>query len=139
LKGYYWEAIVDSLKSPVRHSLEAFLLSDNHENIRRFREALNGPPGRKTKIATFQEPDFWKSANANLPHNKSARKLMGMEDRARPQTSWGPFGQKQVPPHWWLEYINCNYQRIIDLLDILHIAGLRDAEGHDSNFASFYW
>lgn len=127
------------MKSPVRHSLEAFLLNDDHDDIRRFREALNGPPGRKTKSANFLEPDFWTSANANLPHNKNARKASGIKDMARPQTSWQAFGVKQVPPHYWLEYINCNNQRIIDLLDILHISAMRDAEAHDSNFASFYW
>ncbi|KAI2506741.1 pyrimidine dimer repair by nucleotide-excision repair [Fragilaria crotonensis] len=48
-------------------------------------------------------------------------------------------GKKQVPPHFWLEYMNCNNQRILDLIDILHASAARDAETHDSYFASFYW
>lgn len=45
LQGCYWDALVHHLRSPVKHSLESFLLNDDHEIIRRFREALNGPPG----------------------------------------------------------------------------------------------
>jgi site-specific DNA-cytosine methylase len=57
--GIYWKAVVEYLKSPVRHSLPSFVLNVDHEIIRTFREALNGPPGRKTKLANFLEPDFW--------------------------------------------------------------------------------
>jgi len=137
--GFYWEAIVRYLKSPVRHSLEAFILNDDHEIIRRFREALNGPAGRRTKSACMQEVDFWASNNANLPHNKNSRAALGLKDRARYLTNWGPYGEKQIPPHYWLEYINCCNQRQVDMLDILHASALRDAESHDSNFTSFYW
>jgi len=36
--GQYWEALVKHLKSPVRHSLEAFILQVDHDIIRVFRE-----------------------------------------------------------------------------------------------------
>ena len=97
--GKYWEAIVEHLRSPVRHSLHSFVLNVDHEIIRVFREALNGPAGRQTKRGAFLEPDFWASADANLPHNKNVRKALGMEDRARFITSWDAFGKKQIPPH----------------------------------------
>ena len=57
--GVYWEAILRHLKSPVRHSLESFILQVDHDIVRTFREALNGPAGRQTKRGTFLEPDFW--------------------------------------------------------------------------------
>ena len=44
--GVYWEAIVKFLASPARHSLESFILEVDHDIIRTFREALNGPAGR---------------------------------------------------------------------------------------------
>ena len=44
--GTYWETIVKYLASPVRHSLESFILDVDHDIIRTFREALNGPAGR---------------------------------------------------------------------------------------------
>lgn len=57
--GQYWEAIVKHVESPVRHSLHSFILNVDHEVIRVFREALNGPAGRQTKRGAFLEPDFW--------------------------------------------------------------------------------
>jgi len=137
--GEYWEAIVHHLKSPVRHSLESFILQPDHDIIRVFREALRGPNGRQTKRGVFLEPDFWTSANANLRHNKVAREKLGLDDMARSLTKWGPFGQKQCPPHYWMEYIDCLNQREMDLIEILHASAARDAETHDSNFASFFW
>ena len=137
--GDYLEALIRFLESPVRHSLEAFLLQVDHDIIRVFREALSGPPGRLTKRGTFLEPYFWSSKNANLPHNKIARKRLGMEDTKCYITSWNQFGQKQVPPHYWLEYLNCNYQREMDMIDILHASAARDAESKDSNYASCFW
>jgi site-specific DNA-cytosine methylase len=102
--GMYWKAIVQHLMSPVRHSLEAFILNDDHDIIRVFREALRGPSGRKTKSGTFLESDFWKSTSATLPHNKIPREKLGFQDMARTLTQWGPHGKKQVPSHYWLEY-----------------------------------
>lgn len=58
---------------------------------------------------------------------------------ARPITQWGPFGKKHLPPHYWLEYLNCQEHRQLDMIDILHISAARDAESHDSNFSSFFW
>jgi site-specific DNA-cytosine methylase len=137
--GYYWKEIVQFLQSPVRHSLESFILQDDHDIIRVFREALRGPPGRQTARGNTQEPDFWTSPSANLPHNVNVRANLGLEDQARSLTQWQAYGKKQVPPHYWLEYLKCLDQRRTDLLEILHASALRDAESHDSNFASFYW
>lgn len=137
--GQYWEAIVRHLQSPVRHALEGFILQVDHDIIRNFREALRGPAGRHTRRGRFQEPDFWTSADANLRHNKIARERLGIDDMSRAQTQWGAYGAKQLPPHYWLEYINCYNQRQMDLLEILHASAARDAEGHDSNFTSYFW
>ena len=96
--GVYWEQLVRFLESPVRHSLEAFLLEPDHDIIRVFREALLGPPGRQTKRGTFSSPDFWASASADLPHNTTARERLGLGDTARYITNWKAFGHKQVCP-----------------------------------------
>jgi len=79
------------------------------------------------------------SANANLPHNKVAREKLGLKDLARFTTRWHANGTKQIPPHYWLEYMKCCSQRQMDLIDILAASSMRDAEGHDSNHASHYW
>ena len=137
--GEYWEHIVKHLKSPVRHSLQSFILQTDHDIIRVFREALKGPPGRQTVRSVFLEPDFWQSANSNLPHNKNVRQKLGVQDTTRFTTNWEGFGKKQIPPHYWLEYLRCNFARQSDLLDILSASSMRDAECHDSSFSSFYW
>jgi len=137
--GKHFVQIVNFLKSPVKHSLDAFMLQPDHEIIRLFREALNGPPGRQSKRSYMLEPDFWTSASANLPHNQNTRKYLGLEDEARWLMNWGANGKKQIPPQFWLEYLNCNGQRTIGMLDILYAAGFRDAEAHDALFSSFFW
>jgi len=84
-------------------------------------------------------PPFSPTTTANLPHNKVAREKLGLEDEARFTTQWHGNGKRQIPPHYWLEYMKCNNQRVMDLIDILHGSAMRDAEAHDSSFSSFYW
>lgn len=137
--GDYWVHLVRHLQSPVRHSLQSFILQVDHDIIRVFREALRGPPGRRSMRSVSLEPYFWESANANLPHNKVARDKLGLDDLARFTTRWHANGEKQIPPHYWLEYMKCCTQRQMDHIDILGASSMRDAEAHDSSFASYYW
>jgi len=137
--GKYWVQLVKELKSPVQHSLDSFLLEDDHDTVRTFREALNGPPGRQSKRSFFMEPDFWTSTSANLPHNKNTRKALGLKDKARWLINWGPFGQKQIPLSFWLEYWNVCDQRVLDMLEILYAAAIRDAESHDPLYSNYFW
>lgn len=58
---------------------------------------------------------------------------------ARNLTSWGAYGSKQLPPHYWLEFVDMYQQRSIDMLDVLHSSAARDVECHDSCKSSFYW
>ena len=57
--GDYWMEIVRHLQSPVRHSLQSFILQVDHDIIRVFREALRGPPGRQSMRGVSLEPYFW--------------------------------------------------------------------------------
>lgn len=43
-------------------------------------------------------------------------------------TSRQAFGKKQVPPRFWLPWLNCNDLRKVDLVDILYASSVRDAE-----------
>lgn len=109
--GEYWKAMFKYLESPVKHSLESFILDDDHDNIRVFREALRGPSGRHTKRSIFQEPDFYTSGNANVKHNVTCRDMSGMDLHARPNVRSAQCGAKQIPPHYWLEYFDTMRQR----------------------------
>ncbi|CAB9508230.1 C-5 cytosine-specific DNA methylase [Seminavis robusta] len=137
--GAYWEALVKHLESPVKHPLEAFLLPLDHDNMRAYREALRGPLGRESTRRKAMYPNFWTTASKNRPHNKAARTTSGIGDEARHITQWGDNGKKKLPPHYWLEYMNCNSPRCLDVVDVLHAQALRDAESHDANHASFFW
>ena len=57
--GEYFQEILDHLKTPLLHSVEAFLLPDTHDRIRCFREALRSGPGLMVKRNRAKEPDFW--------------------------------------------------------------------------------
>jgi len=137
--GHYFQSVVEHLQYPAKHCLEAFLLEVDHDNIRNFREALRGPPGRETKRQVDQMGDFFSSSSANLKHNTICRDLSGMKKLARPITEWKPYGGRHIPYHYWLEYFNMQHQRETDMVDILHLSGIRDAESHDSNHSSFSW
>jgi hypothetical protein len=137
--GDYWEAIFRFLESPARNSMEAFILEDDHEIIRTFREGLNGPLGRATKSRVFQQKYFWNSTSANFPHNRNARTFSGINETARTLTQWHARGRKQIPPHYWKAYIDLQPQREMDALEVFHASAARDAECHDSSFSSFCW
>ena len=104
-----------------------------------FREALRGPCGRLTKSGAFLEENYWTSSSANLAHHKNTRTGLGLEDTTRYVTNWGTYGKKKVPPHYWMEYLNCCSQPTLDSIDVLNASAARDAECHDSSFASFVW
>ena len=82
---------------------------------------------------------FRASSSANLKYSTITRQRSGIDATARTLTSWGPFGRKQCPPHYWMEYLNICSQRQCDLMEILHASALRDTESHDSSFSSYYW
>ena len=57
--GVYFEEIFDHLKTPLKHSVEAFLLPDTHDRLRSFREALRSGPGLMVAKERAKENDFW--------------------------------------------------------------------------------
>ena len=128
--GEYYSCLVEHLKSPVKHSLEAFILDEDHEIIRRFREALLSGAGRLEVLHSALEADFWEANNnKDLAHNKCVRRDSDFEPKARFTTSWGTNGFFKVPHHWWAELIATEGGRRKDMLDILPMSSMRDAEG----------
>lgn len=56
--GDYFEEIIQYLKTPLLHSIEAFLLPVTHDRTRCMREALRSGPGRMVARERAKEPDF---------------------------------------------------------------------------------
>jgi hypothetical protein len=57
--GDYFAQIMEELKTPLLHSMDAFLLPDTHDRIRCFREALRSGPGLMVKRQRAKERHFW--------------------------------------------------------------------------------
>ena len=57
--GEYFQLLMDHLKTPVLHSMEAFMLPPTHDRIRCFREALRSGPGLMVANERAKEKDFY--------------------------------------------------------------------------------
>ena len=57
--GDFIQLIMDHLKTPLLHPMEAFLLPENHDRLRRLREALRSGPGRMVAKERAKELDFF--------------------------------------------------------------------------------
>lgn len=118
--GEYFEQILDHLKTPLLHSMDAFLLPDTHDRIRCFREALRSGPGLMVRRERAREPDFWnwgESRVRDLTCHLAFREGNGIEERARWLTNWSTRGRKQVAPGLWPELADCWKMRMLDMVD----------------------
>jgi hypothetical protein len=94
--GEYFQEILNHLKAPLLHSMEAFLLPDSHDRIRSFREALRSGPGLMVKRERAKELDFWEweiSRVKDLSAHKIFREKIGLADRSRWLTGWDTRGR----------------------------------------------
>lgn len=118
--GEYFKEIMDYLKTPLLHSMDAFLLPDTHDRIRCFREALRSGPGLLVKRERAQEPDFWDwqlSHVQDLPRHMAFRESTGIAEKSRWLSGWAPRGHKEVAPGLWPELLDCWNHRRLDMLD----------------------
>jgi len=118
--GEYFQEILDYLKTPLLHSMDAFLLPDTHDRIRCFREALRSGPGLMVKRERAKELDFW---DWDLSHVKDLtlhmvfREKSGIAERSRWLTGWDTRGRKQIAPGLWPELVDCWNMRRLDMVD----------------------
>eukprot|EP00536_Pseudo-nitzschia_multiseries_P006390 jgi/Psemu1/192957/e_gw1.134.12.1 len=140
--GEYFQEILDHLKSPLLHSMEAFLLPDSHDRIRSFREALRSGPGLMVKRDRAKELDFWEweiSRVKDLSAHKIYREKIGLADRSRWLTGWNTRGRKELAPSLWPELFDCWNMRRLDMIDCFAAASIRDAISRDPLHHSFSW
>ena len=57
--GDYWEGVVKYLKTPLRYSLDAFVLESDHPIVRAFRESLAGVADNEAKLKIDVPPHYW--------------------------------------------------------------------------------
>jgi len=140
--GEYFQLIMDHLKTPLLHSMEAFLLPPTHDRIRCFREALRSGPGLMVAKERAKELDFfdWElSSVKDLAHHLNYRKKMGIDERARFLTQWNTRGRKQVAPGLWPELVAMWNMRRCDLIECFSASAVRDNISRDPLHHSFTW
>jgi len=140
--GGYIQLIMDHLKTPLLHSMEAFLLSPTHDRIRRFREALRSGPGLMVAKERAKELDFfdWDLTGVkDLGYHVNYREMHGINERARWLTQWDTRGRRQVTPGIWPELVAMWNMRRLDLIDCFSAGMVRDPISRDPNHHSFTW
>lgn len=140
--GDFIQLIMDHLKTPLLHSMDAYLLPENHDRLRRMREALRSGPGLMVAKERAKELDFFDwdlSGVKDLFYHLNYRERHGINERARWTTKWGPRGQRLVPPGFWHELVDMWNHRRLDLIDCFSSGVVRDAVSRDPNHHCFTW
>lgn len=127
--GKMWQELVKNLEVPSSCTYDDFLLPESDPAVRRFRDALRGPMGKRQSFLR-QRGYWWTSTSKDVKKHKEFRSALvqcqsagvrlahPMEELARPCTSWGPNGKLCLASHKWMpESVQMFYQREVDLLD----------------------
>ena len=118
--GDYFQEILDHLKTPLLHSMDAFLLPDTHDRIRCFREALRSGPGLLVHRERAKELDFWNFEESRIKDvtcHLAFRSANGIDERSRYLTGWDTRGRKLLAPTCWPELFDCWNMRRLDMID----------------------
>ena len=118
--GEYFQEILDKLKTPLLHSMEAFLLPESHDRIRCFREALRSGPGLLVKRERAKQLNFWDYNEArakDVIQHYAFRQVNGIDEKSRYLTGWDTRGRKLLAPGLWPELVDCWDMRRLDMID----------------------
>lgn len=140
--GEYIQLIMDHLKTPLLHSMEAFLLPETDDRIRRFREALRSGGGQMVAREREKEKDFFDfplSGVKDLAYHLNYREKYGINERSRCFTKWDTGGRKKSPPNFCPELMAMWNMRRLDLIDCFSATLVRDAISRDPNHHSVTW
>ena len=133
--GDYFKEILDFLKEPIVHSIEAFFLPPSHDRIRQFREALRSGPGQLLARDRAREPDFWdwKNKNKDTPRHVRFRRDNGIDELSRWFTGWGTSNHLECAPNLMPELLDAWNGRRLDMIECFGAAAMRDVTARDAN------
>ena len=132
--GERWVELVEAMHAPMVHPVADFLLRDDHDVVRRFRDMCQGRIGENFAFLKGKG-DFYadttlkqvkgqpKGVKAwqtsfDLEVNMAFKEGAGIPIMHRPYTNWGPNGQLKLrSPAEWTEYIRLLGGRERDLID----------------------
>jgi hypothetical protein len=136
-----WEELVRLLEVPLRYGLSEFLLPDDDERVRRFREVLRGPLGRRAKEerANLGEGDWWNSSSKSVTRAKNYHERFGHSPEVRTLTGWGKNGHFKINPTLWPELVSVFDSRQRDLMEgfVAECAG--EGRARDPVHSSYVW
>lgn len=139
--GALWEELVHGLQSPVQFSLPHYLLSDDDERVRRVREVLRGPMGRRARDenARAWNGDWWNSDSKDVQRQLTFRETHGFSTTHRPMTGWNKDGQRKSQPQLWPELMGVIDSRQCDLMDCFTMDCAAENPPRDALHASYVW
>eukprot|EP00931_Biecheleriopsis_adriatica_P048312 TRINITY_DN27914_c0_g2_i1.p1 TRINITY_DN27914_c0_g2~~TRINITY_DN27914_c0_g2_i1.p1 ORF type:complete len:2094 (+),score=462.88 TRINITY_DN27914_c0_g2_i1:118-6282(+) len=139
--GPLWEHLVRLMEHPLRHSLSEFLLPDEDERVRRFREVLRGSLGRRAKeeIALTYGGDWWNSGSKDVARAKKYKADLGHDAEVRTVTNWGPQGHFKGQPAIWPEMLAVINSRQRDLIESFTAECAAEEVPRDPLHSSYVW
>eukprot|EP00930_Biecheleria_cincta_P021338 TRINITY_DN1583_c0_g1_i3.p1 TRINITY_DN1583_c0_g1~~TRINITY_DN1583_c0_g1_i3.p1 ORF type:complete len:1977 (-),score=328.37 TRINITY_DN1583_c0_g1_i3:362-5602(-) len=139
--GHSWEELVRLLENPVRYGLSEFLLADDDERVRRFREVLRGPLGRRAEeeTANLDGGDWWSSRSKGLARAKEYHKKYGHSPEVRSLTGWGKNGHFKCNPVMWPELLAVFDSRQRDLMESFVAECAGEERSRDPAHSNYVW
>mmetsp|Transcript_16313 Transcript_16313/g.28556 ORF Transcript_16313/g.28556 Transcript_16313/m.28556 type:complete len:1878 (-) Transcript_16313:150-5783(-) len=118
--GELWAELVKHMEQPLQSSLDEFLLPDDDERVRRLREVLRGPLGRKAQEdnAMSWNGDWWSSESKDAERQKKYRDEMQVSSNHLLLTGWGKHGARKGQPSLWPELLGVLSSRQCDMMEI---------------------
>ena len=146
--GRLWEELLEVLEDPVVYSLTSFLPKANDARVRRFREVLRGPIGKKTAIRLAQSDTYSSGQSADKKYatqvrsgtGKYGNKKFHLLPEAKPLTNWGRHGKMSHRLYKsWPELLSLFDARQRDMIDIFGGACANLMPPRDALHNGFFW
>jgi site-specific DNA-cytosine methylase/superfamily II DNA or RNA helicase len=139
--GDPWAEIVVGLESAVKHGLPSYLLPDDDERVRRFREVLRGPLGRRAaqENAEAWGGDWWTSPSKDALRAREYRTTNGILPETRSITGWGPEGRRLGQPPLWPEMLRAFDSRQCDLIEAFSAECSAEEPPRDPLHSNYVW
>lgn len=161
--GDMWEEIVKGLQTNLDHPVEAFMLPDSSDRIRRFRDVLRSPIAQRVVKDQMGGDYYTTDRDADTRYNVGYRNcvhLLTTTDRerksvqdcqekganmaidARPLTQWGPGKPPSLMSHMWMQDIVAFWSQ--HSLDHIDVKAVKNAESgvdmlHHNVHAAWGW
>jgi site-specific DNA-cytosine methylase len=139
--GPLWDQLLHGLESPVQYGLQHYLLPDDDERVRRVREVLRGPMGRRARDdnARNWNGDWWNSESKDVRRQVQFRKENAFDPEHRPMTGWNKDGVRKSQPQLWPELMGVVDSRQCDMMDCFAMDCAAETPPRDALHASYVW